>query len=102
MTMAHTWGGEPVAVLRAGLLVLGLIGLYALYRMRPDKLAHAGASLLAAMWVTTVIPASVFDICRPGWTLFPSRTVTAVRRNGTWGTVQPTRPVLAPKAPERR
>ena len=102
MTTAYQFG-EPVTVARIALLVLGLFGLYALWKLRPEWLAGAGAGLLGLMFATTVVPASTFDVCRPGWSLIPSRTVTAVRPGGSTGVSAPsTRPGAGTRAPERK
>ena len=109
MTIAQQFG-DPVATVRAALLVLGCLGIWLAMRLWERAVPWAAIGLLASMWLTTVIPAAAFDVCRPGWSLWPGRApgTSGVPKRASGGDVRwgvpPPRvvPPLAPRAAERR
>ena len=60
MMLGHV---EAATVVRGLLLIAGLGVLWAIRQVRPDRQMEAGVVLLAVMFITTIVPASTFDVC---------------------------------------
>ena len=56
---------EQATLVRGLLLTGGLLALYGAWRLWPSAVAPLGAMLLTGMFVTTLLPASAFEVCKP-------------------------------------